>query len=120
MRTPRNGKNEGASDNPNYRSRLVAREVNTYKRDDLVAPLDAFKVVLSVTASANNGEVATINDISRSFFHAKAKGAVCVQFPEEDRRPGEEHLCGDCATRCTAHGTRPKNGSKNTPSSSSE
>ena len=29
--------NKGDSKNPNYRSRLVAREINTYKRDDLFA-----------------------------------------------------------------------------------
>ena len=36
--------NKGDQENPNYRSRLVAREINTYKRDDLFAatpPLEA-------------------------------------------------------------------------------
>ena len=41
---------------PSYRSRLVAREINTSKRDDLLAathPLDALKIVLSMVASGN-------------------------------------------------------------------
>ena len=29
--------NKGDKDKPNYRSRIVARELNTYKRDDLFA-----------------------------------------------------------------------------------
>ena len=68
--------NKGDQENPNYRSRLVAREINTYKRDDLFAatpPLEALKLIMSMTATANHGEIIMVNDISRAFFHAKAK-----------------------------------------------
>ena len=48
--------NKGDVSNPNYRSRLVAREINTHKRDDSFAatpPLEALNVILSMTASQN-------------------------------------------------------------------
>ena len=76
---------------------MVAREINTYKRDDLFAatpPLEALKVILSMTACCNKGEVVMINDISRAFFHAKAKREVYVQIPQEDLQPNEEGVCG--------------------------
>ena len=46
------GINKGDNENPNYRSRLVAREINTHKREDLFAatpPLEAMKAILSLT-----------------------------------------------------------------------
>ena len=73
--------NKGDNINPNYRSRLVAREINTHKRDDLFAgtpPLEALKSILSIAASGNKGEVIMVNDVSRAFFHAKARREVYV------------------------------------------
>ena len=35
--------NKGDAANPQYRSRLVAREINTYKRDDLFAAISHWK-----------------------------------------------------------------------------
>lgn len=89
--------NKGDTERPNYRSRLVAREINTYKRNDLFAatpPLEALKLLLSMAASGNKGEVVMTNDVSRAFFYAKAKREVFVQLPDEDRQPGEEGFCG--------------------------
>ena len=89
--------NKGDQDNPNYRSRLVARESNTHKGEDLFAaipPLEALKSIISITAIANKGEVLMINDISRAFFHAKVKRDVYVQLAEEDTKPGEENMRG--------------------------
>ena len=83
--------------NPNYRSRFVAREINTRKRDDLFAglpPLEALKITLSMTTSGNRGEVLMVNDVSRAFFHAKAKRDVYVQVAAEDQQPGDERRCG--------------------------
>lgn len=51
--------NNGDVERPNYRSRLVAREVNTHKREDLFAatpPLVALKFSLAMAASGNKGE----------------------------------------------------------------
>ena len=89
--------NKGDKESPNYRSRLVAREINTSKRNDLFAAtpsLEALQVVLSLVTSGNKGEVVMINDVSRAFFHAPAKRKVYVQLPIEDSEKGQEYLCG--------------------------
>ena len=89
--------NKGDQESPNYRSRLVAREVNTNKRNDLfraTPPLEALNLVFSFTASGNKGEVIMVNDISRAFFHAPAKRKVYVQPPSEDQEKGQEGICG--------------------------
>ena len=99
--------NKGDAANPNYRSRFVAREINTYKREDLFAatpPLEALKLIFSMTATLNRGQVAMVNDIGRAFFHAKVKRDVYVQLAPEDTLPGEEGLCGK--SRYSMYGTR--------------
>ena len=99
--------NKGDDVNPNYKSRLVAREINIHKGEDLFAatpPLEAMKAVLSMTATANKGEILMTNDISRAFFHAKVKRDVYVQLAEEDRGPHEEGICGKL--RYSMYGTR--------------
>ena len=100
--------NKGDDVNPNYRSRLVAREINTYKRDDLFAanppPLEALKVILSMIAIGNHGETVMVNDISRAFFHARAEREVYVQLPKEDLKDGGTGLCG--RLKYSMYGTR--------------
>ena len=99
--------NKGDSESPNYRSRLVAREINTCKRDDLFAatpPPEALKIVISMTATGNKGEAIMTNDISRAYFHAKAERDVYVKLPDEDRANGEEQLCGKL--QYSMYGTR--------------
>ena len=89
--------NKGDQTNPNYRSRLVAREINTHKRDDLFAgtlPLEALKCILSMATSGNKGEVVMVNDVSRAFFHARARRAVYVQLATEDQEDGDDQRCG--------------------------
>ena len=88
--------NKGDVKDPNYRSRLVAKEINTYKRDDLFAatpPLEAMKMVMSIAATNNKGEIIMINDVSRAFFHARVKRDVYVELPDEDKMLGEEKKC---------------------------
>ena len=99
--------NKGDVERPNYRSRLVAREINTYKRDDLFAatlPLEAMKLILSMAASNTLGKVLMVNDASSTFFHARATREVYVQLPEEDHKPDGEKLCG--RLNYSMHGTR--------------
>ena len=87
--------NKGDNQSPNYRSRLVAREINICKRNDFFAatfPLEALKMVLSMTATANKGEIIMVNDISGAFFHARVKRDVYVHLPNEDRGPGEDNF----------------------------
>ena len=99
--------NKGDNVNINYRSRLVAREINIHKRDDLFAatpPLEALELILSMTTTGNRGETIMVNDISRAFFHAKAKREVFVRLPKEDIKPGEEKMCGKL--KYSMYGTR--------------
>ena len=34
-----------------------------------------------------------VNDVSRVFYHAKAKRDVYVDLPAEDKEPGDEYRC---------------------------
>ena len=99
--------NKGDAKDPNYRSRLVAKEMNTYKRDDLIAatpPLEALKLIISATAIGNNGELIMMNDVSRAFFHARVKRNVYVAPPDEDTA---EEGGGTCAKlEFSMYGTR--------------
>ena len=112
--------NKGDNQSPSYRSRLVAREINTYKRDDLIAatpPLEPLKLIVSMAAIGNNGAVIMVNDISRAFFHAKVARDVYVQLPPEDTAQGEEGMCGKLRFPCTGRGAQHKIGTKNIPNS---
>lgn len=83
--------------NPDYRSRFVAREVNTHKRDDSFAgtpPFAALNSILSITANGNKGEVVVVNDVSRASFHAKVRREVYAQLADEGKLPGDENKCG--------------------------
>ena len=84
-----------------------SRDQHTHKRDDLFAaapPLEALKLIWSMTATANRGGILMISAISRPFFHARAKREVDVQLPKEEIRDGEEALCGRLMH--SLHGTR--------------
>ena len=47
-----------------------------------------------MAATSNRGEVVMINDISKAFFHARAKRDVFIQLPQEDINKGEDKMCG--------------------------
>ena len=99
--------NKGDVEQPHYRSRLVDREVNTYKRDDLFAatrPFEALVLILFMAAIANKGETIMVNDISRSFFHARAKREAFIQLPPEDTKAGQEDM--RVRLQCSMYGTR--------------
>ena len=105
--------NKGDSLNPNYRSRLVLREINTSKMDDLFAgtpPSEALKMIISMTTSGNKGEVLMVNDVSRVFFHAKARRDLYVQIAKEDQQPGDEKRCDKLNFPCMGHGMPPRIG----------
>ena len=57
-----------------------------------------------MTAYANKGEVIMVNDITRAFFHAKVELDVFIQLLDEDRKVGEERMCGEL--RLSMYGTR--------------
>jgi hypothetical protein len=95
--------NKGDKAKPDYRSRLVAKEINTHKREDLFAatpPLEAKKILFSPAVTTGTGyqrgqEMKGMKldfiDVRRAYFHAKARREVYVDLPEEDAEPG---MCG--------------------------
>ena len=104
--------NKGDDINPNYRSRLVAREIRRKGEDSIFAPtppLESLRTILSLTASrdywpdhiysatAEGKERLQISliDISRAYFNARTKDEdpVYVELPREDEDFGEG-LCG--------------------------
>jgi hypothetical protein len=95
--------NKGDEKNPKYRSRLVAKELDLDRRDDLFAatpPVEAKKLLLSLAATEGygydrSGTRAALKmdfiDVRRAFFHAPCRGEVYVELPPEDHEPG---MCG--------------------------
>ena len=107
--------NKGDDKNPNYRSRLEAKE---FKRlglddDDLFAgtpPLEALKLLISAAATTddvgNNDRCMLIADVSRAFFEAAATRDVCVEIVEEDRTPEDDRLDLVGKLELSMYGTR--------------
>ena len=87
--------NKGENENPNYRSRLVAKEFNTGAVDGLFAatpPLEALRLLISLAATVDPQEsgrrnVIMISDVARASFEAPATRAVCVRLPPEAGQP---------------------------------
>ena len=83
--------NKGDDDNPNYRSRLVAREVRKPWEASIFAPtppLEALRTIISLAATEIKGVVThdrrpnsirrtqvSVVDISRAYFNAKVDSA---------------------------------------------
>lgn len=99
-----------------YRSRLVAKEVNTYKDDSLFAatpPLESMKYLLArLTAeeykrdkhcNENEDWIIAHVDVHRAYFYAKAKREVYVELPIE-MQTGAKLQCG--MLRRAMYGTR--------------
>ena len=104
--------NKGDDDVPNYRSRLVAREIRLPGESSIFAPtppLEALRIVLSMAATDMQGLVKHIRDgnsdqrtqvavidISRAYFNAQKDSDVnptYVDLPNED--PGKaKGMCG--------------------------
>ena len=104
---------KGDEANPEYRSRLVAQEIKTDKRQDLFAatpPLEAKKILCSLAVTEgvgyqegyeHEGTPIDFIDVSRAFFHSDAIGRVFVKLPGEDH---EEGMCG--LLNKSSYGTR--------------
>ena len=65
--------NKGDEKNPEYRSRLVAQELNQSKRDDMFAatpPLEVLRLVISILASTRKQKKWKLDsvDIKRAYF----------------------------------------------------
>ncbi len=85
--------NKGEKKNPEYRCRLVAKEIKEDKREDLFAaapPVEAKKMLFSLWAIMP-GMCLDFGDVVRAYFHAKARREVYVDMSMEDF---EEGKCG--------------------------
>ena len=92
--------NKGGNVHPDYRSRLVAKEINTGKREDLFAatpPLEAKKALFSMAVTEGigfkrghreRGMKLDFTDVRRAYFNAKARRNVYVELPPEDAAAG--------------------------------
>ena len=90
--------NKGDDVNPNYRARLVAKELKVDERLDLFAatpPLEAKKLLLSRAATAHGKYASEYKpifvDIKRAYFYAPGPREIYVDLPEQRASPGK---CG--------------------------
>ena len=95
--------NKGDDENPEIRCRIVAKEFNTSKREDLFAatpPLEAKKMLFSFAVTEGigyqkgkkeEGMKLDFIDIRRAYYHAVARRKVYIKLPEGDE---EEGMCG--------------------------
>ena len=102
--------NKGDEKNPDYRSRLVGREIKKDSRMDLFSatpPLEVMKLLLSTAAQGQKDwrplRVATV-DIKRAYFYAPVRREVYIKIPDEDVLPGEEDMVG--LLKLSLYGTR--------------
>ena len=100
--------NKGDDENPKYRSRLVARELNTHDQTGLFAatpPLEAKKVLFSMAMTQRGDQKEdkklAFFDVSRAYFYAPATRNVYIKLPDEDAEPG---MCGKL--KKSMYGTR--------------
>ena len=92
--------NKGDEESPEYRARLVGREIKKDKRDDLFAatpPLESLRFILSICACHQSSRVqeeryiVMTNDVKRAYFYAEARRPIYVEIPVEDREEGDEN-----------------------------
>ena len=92
--------NKGDDENPEYRSRLVAKEINRSPSDEMFAatpPLEAEKMLFSMAMSSfaqnraknfHGVQKLLFIDVRRAYFYAPSRRPVYVALPEEDPCPG--------------------------------
>ena len=105
---------KGDSSKLEYRSRLVAKEINTGYEEGLYAStphLEALKWILSETATVEGGaeaedKVILISDVSRAFFEAPATRKVAVTLPDEALEEWEKGSGKVGVLKMSLYGTR--------------
>ena len=105
--------NKGDENHPEYRSRLVAKEIKHWHDQDLFAatpPLEAKKLLMSLAMTENvgfhrgqesSGMKLDFIDVRRAYFYAPSRRSVYVDLPDEDN---EEGMCGKLCK--SMYGTR--------------
>ena len=89
--------NKGDQYNINIRSRLVAKEFNNKKCDDLFAgtpPVEAMRAIVSMAASGTTPKTLMTVDVSRAYMYAKCRSEMYVEMcPEACEEEGDEKCC---------------------------
>ena len=91
--------NKGDGSDPDYRSRLVAKEIKTDKRQDLFAatpPIEALRILMSMAVTQGigysdrreSGMNIDVIDFKRAYLSVKTSRDIIVQLPDEDYEPG--------------------------------
>jgi hypothetical protein len=74
--------NKGTDSNPNYRARLVAREIKRDNRLDLFSatpPLETMKALVSMCAQGQEeGMRLAVVDVKRAYFYAPARREIYI------------------------------------------
>ena len=93
--------NKEDEEQPEYRSRLVAKEVKQDKSEDLFVatpPLEAITILLSAAMTEGKGSVKgkeeqgmkmAFMDTNRAYWQADAKREMYVELPAEDEEEGK-------------------------------
>ena len=89
--------NKGDRYNVNVRSRLVAKEFNNKKCDDLFAgtpPVEAMKTIIQMAASGTTPKTMMTVDVSRAYVYAKCRSEMYVELsPEAYEEDRHEKCC---------------------------
>ena len=89
--------NMGDRYNVNVRSRLVAKEFNNKKCDDLFAGtphVEAMRAIISMAASGGTPKTLMTVDVSRAYMYAKCRNEMYVELcPEAYEEDGDEKCC---------------------------
>ena len=89
--------NKGDRYNVNVRSRLVAKEFNNKKCDDLFAgtpPVEAMRAIISMAASGATPKTLMTVDVSRAYMYAKCRNEMYVELcPEAYEEDDDEKCC---------------------------
>ena len=102
--------NKGDDEKPNYRSRLVGRELNTEKRLDLFAatpPLETIKFLIAQCAQHQNHRDpwrVAVFDVKRAYFYAPATRPIYIEIPKEDKNSEDQGMVG--RLELSLYGTR--------------
>ena len=102
--------NKGDTDRPNYRSRLVGREIKRDKRLDLFAatpPIETLRFIVARCAQEQKRKDPwrmAVADVRRAYFYAPATRAIFIEIPTEDREAADDNMVGKL--ELSLYGTR--------------
>ena len=100
--------NKGDKASPDYRARLVGRELKMDSRLDLFAatpPLESLRAMCSLCASNQDRKYRMMTiDVKRAYFYAKSRRPIYIEIPIEDFEAGDQHNVA--RLRLSLYGTR--------------